>query len=221
MNIAELVFTGFNRRVAALHHDTGQIVCCFAVFTHAVALLPECQGAAQPEARQAITFKHVARGEGVAKACREVTSSDGKVVLRVEGPELKGNVRLYEAATNKPLGPVMVLSEPGLSYRLTSLAIASISAAGSSAWDTTVWKPSSLRSNRHFCKGGERYVQAIHSQLCWSSSLSRAGSVAEVFATKPRACAKCTSLHSPIRVKSNPGWSLWRDSPKPVPRRSG
>ena len=103
---------------------TRSVICCFAVFTHAVALLPECQGAAQPEARQAITFKYTARGEGAAKACREVTSSDGKVVLRVEGPELKGNVRLYEAATNKPLGPVMVLSEPGLSYRLTSLAIA-------------------------------------------------------------------------------------------------
>jgi outer membrane protein assembly factor BamB len=26
MNIAELVFTGFNRRVAALHRDTGRIV---------------------------------------------------------------------------------------------------------------------------------------------------------------------------------------------------
>ena len=26
MNIAELVFTGFNRRVAALHRDTGEIV---------------------------------------------------------------------------------------------------------------------------------------------------------------------------------------------------
>jgi len=58
------------------------------------------------------TFKHLARGEGVAKDCREVASSDGKVVLKVEGPEFMGNVRFYEAATNKPVGPVMVLSEP-------------------------------------------------------------------------------------------------------------
>ena len=54
-----------------------------------------------------------------------------------------------------------------------------------------------------------------------SSSRNRAGSVAEVFATKPRAWAKCTSSQSWIRVKSSPGWSLWRDSPKPAPRRSG
>ena len=95
------------------------------IFILAVALPQERLGGTQPEAqRPLITFKHTARGEGTAKVCREVASSDGKVVLKVEGPNLKGNVRLYEAATNKPLGPVIVLSEPGLSYRLTSLAIA-------------------------------------------------------------------------------------------------
>ena len=98
--------------------------CCISVFILAVALPQEGHGASQPEVRQPITFKYTARGEGTVKACRKIVSSDGKVVLKVEGPELKGNVRLYEAATNKPLGPVIVLSEPGLSYRLTSLAIA-------------------------------------------------------------------------------------------------
>lgn len=105
-------------------HWLRSITCCLAVFILAAALLPECQGAPQPEAPQPITFKYAARGEGSAKACREVVSNDGKVVLKVAGPAFKGTVRLHEAATDKPLGPVIVLSPPGLSYRLTALAIA-------------------------------------------------------------------------------------------------
>ena len=100
------------------------ITCCIPVFILAVALLLECPGAPPPEVPLPITFKYIAGGKGIAKVSREVASSDGKFVLKVEGPEFKGNVRLYEAATSKPVGPVMVLSEPGLSYRITSLAIA-------------------------------------------------------------------------------------------------
>jgi len=105
-------------------HCARFIIYCLPVFILAAALMQMCQGAPQPAAQQPISFKVTAHGEGTAKDCREVASNDGKVVLKVEGPNLKGTVRLYDAATNKPLGPVIVLSKPGMSYRLTSLAIA-------------------------------------------------------------------------------------------------
>ena len=71
-----------------------------------------------------ITFEHLVQNEGTAEENREVNSRDGTVVLKVEGPRFKGFVRLYETATNQPMGPEIALAGPGGSYRLTSLAVA-------------------------------------------------------------------------------------------------
>lgn len=71
-----------------------------------------------------ITFEHLVQNEGTAEENREVNSRDGTVVLKVEGPRFKGFVRLYETATNQPIGPEIALAGAGGSYRLTSLAVA-------------------------------------------------------------------------------------------------
>ena len=71
-----------------------------------------------------IVFEHLVRSEGTAEENSEVNSRDGTVVLKFEGPRLKGFVRLYETATNQPMGPEIALAQPGVSYRLTALAVA-------------------------------------------------------------------------------------------------
>ncbi len=71
-----------------------------------------------------ITFEHLVQSEGTAEEIRVVNSRDGTVVLKVEGPRFKGFIRLYETATNQPIGPEIALAGAGVSYRLTSLAVA-------------------------------------------------------------------------------------------------
>lgn len=71
-----------------------------------------------------IVFEHLVQSEGNAEETREVNSRDGTVVLKFEGPRSKGFVRLYETATNQPMGPEIALAQPGASYRLTALAVA-------------------------------------------------------------------------------------------------
>jgi hypothetical protein len=48
-------------------------------------------------------------------------------------------------------------------------------------------------------------MQGLYCQARLNKAFSLAGSVAEVFATKPRACAKWTSSQPSIRVKSSRG----------------
>ena len=74
---------------------------------------------------KAITFRHTRRAAGVAKEPRKVESSDGEVVLKVEGQRFKGTVRLFDVETGKPLGPVIQpVSHPEMkSYRITALAV--------------------------------------------------------------------------------------------------
>ncbi len=104
---------------------------------------------------KSITFRHTRRATGQAKEPRKVESSDGKVVLKVEGERFKGTVRLFDVATGKPLGPtIQPVDQPQLSsYRITALAIASdnktvATAIGNSSndfgavrvWDATTGK---------------------------------------------------------------------------------
>ena len=123
-----------------------------AIFTVAVFLLLQgCQGRSLPESMTRITFEHLVQSEGTAEEIREVNSRDGTVVLKVEGPRFKGFIRLYETATNQPMGPEIALEEPGGSYRLTALAVApdnkTVAAAignFSNDWgEVTVWNATS------------------------------------------------------------------------------
>ena len=94
------------------------------MFIVAVLLLQGCQGPSLPESMIPIVFEHLVQSEGTAEEIHEVNSRDGTVVLKVEGPRFKGFIRLYEIATNQPMGPELALAQPGVSYRLTALAVA-------------------------------------------------------------------------------------------------
>lgn len=78
-------------------------------------------GADPPEA---IRFEVVNRETVEPLEPRERRSADGSSVLKVEGPRFKGVVRLYDARSGRPLGPPITLQPPGLSFRVTALAIA-------------------------------------------------------------------------------------------------
>jgi WD40 repeat protein len=94
------------------------------IFVVVVLLLQGCQGPSLPESMIPITFEHLIQSEVTAEEQRDANSSDGTVVLKVEGPRFTGFIRLYETATNRPLGPEIALAEAGVSYRVTSLAVA-------------------------------------------------------------------------------------------------
>jgi WD40 repeat protein len=94
---------------------------CFAV---ALSTLEGCQGSKRIESPSTVSFVYLARSEGTAEEATEKSSSDGSVLLKVEGPRFKGSVQLYDVASDKPVGPEIRLAEAGVSYRVTALAIA-------------------------------------------------------------------------------------------------
>lgn len=90
----------------------------------AAAILFSLGGAWGQRASAQVEFKVLKRGAGDVKSPRQATSADGKVVLKVEGKEFKGTVRLYDAERGKPLGPSIPLAEPGVAYSIDALAVA-------------------------------------------------------------------------------------------------
>lgn len=77
-----------------------------------------CQLSGQ-EAVRHICFRHERRGEGVAKEPKWAYSPNRSVVVRVIGERFKADVRLFDAASDRHLGPPIELH----AHRITALAV--------------------------------------------------------------------------------------------------
>jgi len=141
-------------------------LCVIAAFSGPLAAVEA--GAGDPPAKP-IVFRLTRRGEGDAGEISQVSSRDGKVVLKVGGKKYKGTVRLFDKATGEAIGPEILLAEPGSSYRVTALAIGpdnktvatakgnfSNDYGGVDVWDGTTGKKAAVDR-------GERYPGEVFS----------------------------------------------------------
>ncbi len=71
-----------------------------------------------------IAFRVTERAPGVAAPLAPVPTPDGRAVLRVEGPRFQPVARLHAADDGRPLGPALAPEPPGVSYRITAIAVA-------------------------------------------------------------------------------------------------
>lgn len=66
-----------------------------------------------------IVFRHETHGDGAVKEPMRAYSPSRKVVIRSTGERFKARVRLYDADTDKPIGPEIDLR----AHRITALAV--------------------------------------------------------------------------------------------------
>ena len=120
-------------------------------------------------------------------------------------PDIRGTVYTSSAAP-KSIRPFSRTPTKSSSPMCSSLTLATPTCRALRMSFRT--RPSSrLIRNLRSVAGRACRPDPVHSaiQLIRNNSRSLSGSVALVLATKPRACAKCTSSHCPMRVKSKRG----------------